>query len=105
MHYQIIFYIPANAKEKVKEAMFAAGAGTIGHYRRCAFETKGEGQFEPLEGSTPHLGSQGVLEKCEEFRVELVCADQYLPQVLHALISHHPYEEPAYSYYPINDKL
>lgn len=94
--FQIIFYVPEQEKEKVKEAMFAAGAGKIGNYSRCSWEVLGRGQFLPLEGSNPHIGSVKRLEHVQEYRVEMVCEDCVIAKVVQALLQNHPYEEPAY---------
>ncbi|MDH4466671.1 MAG: NGG1p interacting factor NIF3 [Bacteriovoracaceae bacterium] len=102
MLYQIIFYVPEDKKEKVKEAMFAAGGGVMGNYQRCSFETPGVGQFEPLKESRPYIGEINKLEKVIEFKVEMVCAKNKINEVIAALKLNHPYEEPAYSFYLIN---
>ena len=95
MH-QIVFYVPASHVEVVKDALFAAGAGRVGHYEACSWQVLGEGQFRPGEGSDPFLGKQGELERTPEFRVELVCEDDRLDDALAALRNAHPYEEPAF---------
>jgi structural hemagglutinin/hemolysin toxin protein RtxA len=100
--FQIYFYVPSTHKEVVKESMFAAGAGTIGKYQRCAFETAGRGQFEPMEGSHPFVGQKGVLEIAEEIKVEMVCTEQNLTAAIKAMKDKHPYEEVAFGYFPIN---
>lgn len=92
----IAFYVPEDHAEKVKEAMFLAGAGTIGHYRKCSFEYKGVGQFEPLAGSDPFIGKQGVVERVAELKVEMVCEEGCLAAAISALKITHPYETPAY---------
>lgn len=94
--YHIAFYVPWEQVEQVKESMFAAGAGKLGNYDKCSFESKGLGQFRPLEGSDPFIGTQGSVEKVEEIKVEMVCVDEVLPAVIQALKSSHPYETPAY---------
>lgn len=94
--YKIGFYVPESHLEEVKEAMFLAGAGRIGNYQRCSWQVKGEGQFEPMQGSQPFLGEQGQLEKVEEYRVEMVCAAEVIQAVMEAMKVAHPYEEPAY---------
>jgi len=94
--YKIVFYAPEKDCEKVKEAMFSAGAGRIGDYERCAWQVKGEGQFCSKEGSNPHIGEQDKLERIEEYKVELVCEDSKLSNVISAMKKAHPYEEPAY---------
>lgn len=94
--YSLCFYVPVASLETVKAAVFAAGAGRIGHYDQCCWQTEGLGQFRPLAGSDPALGRQGELEKVREYRVEMVCEAQCLREVVAALKRAHPYEEPAF---------
>jgi hypothetical protein len=94
--YQIIVFAPHDHKEKIKAAMFAAGAGKIGNYDQCCFEYQGIGQFRPLAGSSPFIGSQGEIEKASEVKIEMTCEDHLFAQVVAALKAAHPYETPAY---------
>jgi structural hemagglutinin/hemolysin toxin protein RtxA len=94
--YQLAFYVPESHAEAVKEAVFQAGAGKIGNYQKCSFDIKGMGQFEPLAGSRPYLGSQGSVEKVPEIKVEMVCSEECLQEAIKALKKAHPYETPAY---------
>lgn len=94
--YKLGFYVPASHLAPVKTALFAAGAGRIGNYDSCCWQTLGQGQFRALEGSQPFLGQQGMVETVEEYRVELVCEDSLLAAVVAALRAAHPYEEPAF---------
>lgn len=94
--YKVIVFIPEEHKEKVKNAMFTAGAGKIGDYDCCSFEIKGMGQFRPKEGAKPFIGSKNQLEYVEEYRVEMVVQDAKISDVLKAMKESHPYEEPAY---------
>jgi hypothetical protein len=93
---KLSFYVPESHLESVKTAIFAAGAGRIGNYDSCCWQTLGQGQFRALEGSAPYLGQQGRVESVEEYRVELVCEDSLIRAVVAALKAAHPYEEPAY---------
>lgn len=93
---KLTFYVPVVSAETVKEALFKAGAGKIGNYERCSFETAGIGQFCALEGANPTVGKLHILEKIEELRVEMVFDDIILRDVLKALKSSHPYETPAF---------
>ena len=61
--YSLVFYVPETHLEVVKEAVFLAGAGAIGDYDHCCWQAKGQGQFRPLEGSHPHLGTKDCIEK------------------------------------------
>ena len=93
---KLCFYVPASHLEQVKSAVFAAGAGRIGDYEHCAWQVLGQGQFRPLAGSNPFLGSQDQLETVDEYRVEMVCEDALIAVVVTALRKAHPYEQPAY---------
>ncbi len=77
--------------------MFEAGAGRVGNYDCCAWQTRGEGQFRPLNGSSPFLGNQGQIETVIEHKLEMVCEGQCLEAVIAALKRAHPYEEVAYT--------
>lgn len=101
--YKLTFYVPDSHVEVVKSAVFAAGAGQIGDYEACCWQVKGIGQFRPKAGAQPFLGQVGALEQVEEWRVELVLADQYLSDVIAALRHAHPYEEPAFDVVAIMD--
>lgn len=94
--YKLAFFVPLEDAEAVKEAVFATGAGRIGDYEACCFETRGTGQFRPLDGADPHIGKVGDLEKVEEVKVELVCEDHLIRSAVAALRTAHPYEEPAF---------
>ena len=94
--YKLAFFVPPSHVEAVKAEVFAAGGGRIGDYDHCAWQVLGQGQFRPLDGSQPFLGQAGVVEQVEEWRVELVVADDLIVQVVAALKRSHPYETPAY---------
>lgn len=94
--YKFAFFVPEDHKEKVKAAVFETGAGKIGDYDCCCWEVCGTGQFRPLEGANPYVGTRGEVEKVTEYRVELVVADELMPAALAAMKQAHPYEEPAY---------
>lgn len=94
--YLICFYAPTDAVESVKNAMFKAGAGKIGNYACCAWQTLGQGQFLPLEGSNPTVGSTYQLETIQEYKVEMVCTLDAIQDVIAALHEAHPYETPAF---------
>ncbi|RUR39133.1 NGG1p interacting factor NIF3 [Vreelandella populi] len=94
--YKLTFFVPVDAAESVKEAVFATGAGHMGNYEACCFQTRGTGQFRPLEGADPHIGKVGTLEHVEELKVELVCDDDHIHAAIAALKLAHPYEEVPY---------
>jgi hypothetical protein len=94
--YLINYYVPGNHLEVTKNALFSAGAGKIGHYEACCWQCLGTGQFRPLEGSNPFIGSALHLETVEEYRVEMVCTEAALLAAIAALKAAHPYETPAF---------
>jgi len=94
--YKICFYVPVSHADEVKEALFLAGAGRIGDYEFCSWQVLGEGQFLPMKNSNPSIGRIGRLEQVREYKVEMVCGDDFIKDAINALISAHPYEEPAY---------
>jgi len=93
---KLVFFVPESHKESVKNAVFEQGAGRYECYDSCSWETKGSGQFKPLSGSQPFIGKQDEVETVDEYRVEMICSEQYIKAVLLALINAHPYETPAY---------
>lgn len=95
-------YIPETHVEKVKDAIFAAGAGKIGNYDRCCWQASGVGQFRACEGSSPFIGKQDEVEKVAEIKIETVCDKGNIAAVVKALKKSHPYETPAYQYWEVN---
>ena len=91
------FYVPVDASQTVKNAIFAAGGGAIGNYQKCCWETLGQGQFEAKVGADPHIGEIDSLKTLPELKVELVCSESIIKDVVSALKKSHPYEEPAYN--------
>ncbi|MCS3470587.1 hypothetical protein M2401_004344 [Pseudomonas sp. JUb42] len=101
--YKLAFFVPPSHVEQVKDAVFAAGAGRIGDYDRCAWQVLGQGQFRPLDGATPFIGQAGEVERVDEWKVELVVADELIQSVVMALKQSHPYETPAYEVWRLED--
>ena len=101
--YKICVFVPEDAAEQVKQAMFKAGAGKIGDYDCCCWQTLGQGQFRPLEGSSPFIGEQQRIETVAELRIEMVCADELIKNAVAAMKNSHPYEEPAYDVWKLED--
>lgn len=101
--YKLVVFVPETHLERVKNALFAAGAGKLGDYDSCAWQTKGQGQFRPLKGSQPYLGQTGQVEQVDEYRVEMVCEQDQVQAALAALREAHPYEEPAFDVWQLLD--
>ncbi|WP_137819515.1 MULTISPECIES: YqfO family protein [unclassified Pseudomonas] len=101
--YKLCFYVPETHLDVVKNAVFAAGAGHIGAYDSCCWQTLGQGQFRPLAGSQPFLGQAGLVEHVAEWKVELVVADELIHGAVKALRMAHPYETPAFEVWRLSD--
>jgi hypothetical protein len=104
--YKLIFFVPPSNLEPCKEAIFATGAGTFpgGKYTKCCFQTHGQGQFLPNEGANPAIGAVGVVEQCEEVKVEIMCLGrEVMLDAVRELVRAHPYEEVAYEVYQMED--
>ncbi len=90
-------YVPADHTEAVRLALFSAGAGNIGQYNECSFNTEGTGTFKPLEGATPFIGvAGGEREWVKETKLEVVFPEYLQQQVIRALHQAHPYQSVAY---------
>lgn len=101
--YKICFYVPETHAEEVKNAMFAQGAGKSNHYSCCAWQVLGQGQFMPLQGNKAFIGETNRLEKIAEYKIEMICVDHCIHDVIAALKKAHPYEEPAYQVWRLED--
>ncbi|KAF2752239.1 hypothetical protein M011DRAFT_19185 [Sporormia fimetaria CBS 119925] len=105
--FKLVFFVPPSALAACKTAIFNAGAGRypgVGAYTECAFTTRGVGQFRPGDTANPNIGEVGKLEEVDEFRVETLCVGRDVAQkAVDALKKAHPYEEPAYEVYKLED--
>ncbi|HZU20105.1 MAG TPA: hypothetical protein VE982_02685 [Gaiellaceae bacterium] len=99
MDRKLVVFVPREALDTVREALFAAGAGRIGEYERCSWYTQGTGTFLGGDASNPAIGQRGVEERVAELRLETVFPSERQDEVLHALRAAHPYEEPAFDVY------
>jgi hypothetical protein len=99
--YKLVWFVPREALDVTRNAVFAAGAGVIGNYTRCSWYTEGTGTFLGGEGTTPSVGQAGREERVAELRVETVVPAERADAVVAALRDAHPYEEVAYDLYPL----
>jgi hypothetical protein len=98
---KLIVFVPREALDDVRNALFAAGAGRIGDYERCSFYTEGTGTFLGGAGTSPNVGRAGREERVAELRLETVFPAEAQEEVVAALRSAHPYEEPAFDIYEL----
>jgi dinuclear metal center YbgI/SA1388 family protein len=96
-------FVPHANVEKVASAIFDSGGGIIGEYSNCSFQTNGEGTFKGSSLSNPAIGKKGKHEKVNEVKLEVLIDSWKMKNVLAAMINAHPYEEPAYDVYPLEN--
>jgi hypothetical protein len=101
MNRKLVVFVPADALDAVRDAVFAAGAGRIGAYERCSWYAEGTGTFLGGEGSSPTVGEPGREERVPELRLETVFPAERQAEVVGALRAAHPYEEPAFDVYEL----
>ena len=101
MNRKLVVFVPAGSLDRVRNALFAAGAGRIGAYERCSWYTEGTGTFFGGEGTAPAVGERGAEERVPELRLETVFPADRQAQVVDALRAAHPYEEPAFDIYDL----
>lgn len=101
---KLVVFVPEDYAVQVREALGNAGAGNIGNYSHCTFNSNGIGTFLPKEGTNPFIGEKGRLEQVSEVKVESIFSSSIQSKVLNALIKSHPYEEPAYDIYSLENK-
>ncbi|HXK80664.1 MAG TPA: Nif3-like dinuclear metal center hexameric protein [Bacteroidales bacterium] len=100
---KLVCFVPENFAEVVREEMFKNGAGNIGKYDSCSFNTKGTGSFKAGENTSPFVGSIGEMHYEPEVRVETIVESPNLSKCISAMIKAHPYEEVAYDVYPLQN--
>lgn len=97
-------FVPRDHAEAVREALFAAGAGHVGAYDECSFNSEGTGTFRAGEGTSPFVGKKGERHAEAEVRVEVLCPASVQQPVLEAMRAVHPYEEVAYDLCPLANR-
>jgi hypothetical protein len=99
---KLVWFVPEEALDATRDAVFGAGGGTIGDYERCSWYTAGTGTFLAREGASPAVGGVGQEERVAEYRVEVVVPEQSLAAAVEALRNAHPYEQVAFDLYPLH---
>jgi dinuclear metal center YbgI/SA1388 family protein len=98
---KLAVFVPLSHAEKVRDALFEAGAGHIGNYDSCTFSVQGQGTFRGATGTNPFIGKPGKLEAAAEVRLETVVPRGLERSVVQAMLKAHPYEEVAYDLYAL----
>jgi dinuclear metal center YbgI/SA1388 family protein len=98
---KLVVFVPDSDLARVSDALFAAGAGRIGEYRECSFRLAGTGTFHGSDASNPTIGQKGRREEVSEWRLEVVCPEARITDIVTAMRKAHSYEEPAFDLYPL----
>ena len=93
--YKIFVFVPIDSTDIIINAAAEAGAGKIGNYSHCAFITKGKGNWKSLEGAHPTIGTVGKMSREPENKIEMLCPEYKLKDVIAAIKKVHPYETPV----------
>ncbi len=104
LYRKLVVFVPADHAEKLRNALFAIGCGVQGLYDSCAYTMEGTGQFRPLEGAQPYLGTEQKLEHVAEERIEMIYPTGLQRAVVKAIYDNHPYEEPAFDLLPLENE-
>ncbi len=99
--YKLVTYVPIDNSEKVRKALFEAGAGNIGNYDACSFNVEGVGTFRAGENTNPYVGEKGSIHSEAETRIESIFPRHKKGAIINALLQNHPYEEVAYDIYEL----
>lgn len=100
---RLITFAPVDKADDVRKAVFAAGAGHIGKYSECSFNSEGTGTFKAEEGADPYVGEVGKQHQEKETKIEIVYPFYLETQVVKALVDNHPYEEVAYDIFTMDN--
>lgn len=100
---KLVTFVPLASAEKVRNALFEAGAGSIGNYSACSFNIAGTGTFKANEAANPYVGEKGNRHLENEIRIETIYPLHLESKILMSLMLAHPYEEVAYDLYPITN--
>ena len=101
--YKVVVYVPKSHLDVIQDVLSGQGAGHIGNYSHCTFQTSGKGTFKPLTGTNPYIGNQGEIAYVDEVKVETIVQEEKLHGVVNAMIQAHPYEEVAYDIFPLKN--
>ncbi len=100
---KLVYFVPTEQADETRKAVFEAGAGHIGNYDMCSYNTEGKGSFRAGEETNPFVGNKGEVHFEQEVRVETIFPKHLRNKIISALINSHPYEEVAYDLYPLEN--
>lgn len=100
---KLVTYTTPDNHEKLRNALFASGAGSIGNYSNCSFNSKGAGTYQGNQNSNPQVGNRGEFTQTDEIKIEVTFEKHLESKILKALFTNHIYEEVAYEVYTLNN--
>ena len=100
---KIVTFIPEQHADKVRNALFAAGAGHIGNYDNCSYSSAGKGSFRALKDTKPFVGKINEIHFEKEIRIEIIFPDYLQDRLINELKNKHPYQEVAYDIYSLDN--
>lgn len=103
--YKLSVFCPKNAADQVRDAMFSQGAGHVGQYSECSYNSEGIGTFLGNEGTNPHVGEIGKRHHEPETKIEVIVSSWKKNNVINAMLNAHPYEEVAYDIHALENKM
>ena len=98
----VTYTIPENV-EQVRNALFDAGAGKIGNYEDCSFNSQGIGTYMGNENSNPEIGERFEFVEAPEIKIEVTFEKHLQNKILKTLFAKHVYEEVAYEIYDLQN--
>lgn len=101
---KLVTFVPKSHADIVRNTLFAVGCGHIGNYDNCSYNLEGMGTFRALDGTSPFCGEKGEFHKENEIRIETILYSYNKNAILKTLLEVHPYEEPAYDFYSLDNK-
>nr|MBK9652905.1 Nif3-like dinuclear metal center hexameric protein [Bacteroidota bacterium] len=102
---KLVTFVPDSSAESLRQALFGAGAGNIGNYDSCSYNTIGYGTFKANENANPFVGKKNELHTEPETRIEVIFESVKQIGIINALRTNHPYEEPAFDIYTLDNYL
>ncbi len=100
---KLIIFAPFKNAEDVRKSLFAAGAGNLGKYSECSFNSEGTGTFKAEQGADPYVGEIGKQHEEKEIKIEVIFPGYLEQEIIRAMIDSHPYEEVAYDIIPLGN--
>lgn len=102
---KLYVFVPKDAAEKLRDVIFKTGAGFIGNYSECSFNSEGFGTFKANENAQPFVGEKDVRHKENEIKIECIFPNYLENQIINAIKNNHPYEEPAFDIVSLNNSF